>query len=1181
MDNFTESTLLDLLADERARTAVRKGYRLQRLEIKNFGGYHGPASVFKFDLQGAVFSGDNGAGKSTVVDGYRMLFRTHPRFNSATQEQSKDRTVETYYLGQYGKKDSGSGAKHMTLRTHGVRAGYMAVCGVFETDAGEVFSFLRMAYFPKKGDSAEWRLITARGDISIERDFPEWPTKGVASRAAEALNGELHSTFKDFFAAIGLAFGIDDPEDAVAAFRFIDESIGVKKMGSITGFARDNIFPKKSLKDSADAVITTFEEVRQSIQAVERCEAKIKDLTEVDRRFKLLDKALDTHEASVNRKARFEQFSNLIEHAYWARQMRKSTSEQAALMAQLTEAETQEHAARAEVNALEDAIRSNNFDKIDDYIADKAQKTQKLTSVRSKISRLKAEFKALGLNFRCDLAEELVQVRKELDEKIAIVEERRANVTDGRQDLERTLYRAEESKREAGEILASLLNSKTAIEHRLLNVRTKLAAELQMREDELPFLAELVQIREGEEAWEGVANRVLGGLGCEILVDAAYASQARKFINSGPAGAGKHNWGTKVILREIKDMAPASRARVAKTTLAGKLDVNPESAFAQVARSLVDNAATHECVSEAKFQAATGDACTKEGSVMRNNRLVKDDRSKIDDRSKYVLGWNIEDRIELARQSLADSEVVHAKASDELKQSIDALATLDGQRDGLNRLAAQDLNFFELDEGTLQREITALEASITALDSKEAQDMRRNMTLARKRETDAREAQKTLNGQIGAKTSSASTAGSNRDSKAERVRKSIEQFGPASAADRKAYREAARTAMKVPDTREISRHILREVLFDLGSTMGDIRRIVEAANNSELHIHNRANDTQRAADAFLREYTEEGGHVELDGLVGDLSQAESLARGRMVRDVWVSRLATLNADDLPRHKANFQERHSAFAKDTVETIKTQVNAYATRLQLMQEGLNSILKDQIYDPMENSRARLRIRPTNDNHIVVKFRARLDDAVKHIYSPREVLEAKTQRVIDMINDENTVKGEKQREAILDLTNWFEMDIEEYTVDENGDFLEQRRFWSGKDGESGGQGERLTMLLIGAGLAYTFGLHDETRASTGLQIVVLDEAFMHGSEEMAAAAMQVLGAMGLQVIAATPAQKLQAFAGHAERVFDISKRDEQIRHVVSTYAKLVKIQEKVESQLDAEAHKAREQGQASKAA
>jgi uncharacterized protein YPO0396 len=205
-------------------------------------------------------------------------------------------------------------------------------------------------------------------------------------------------------------------------------------------------------------------------------------------------------------------------------------------------------------------------------------------------------------------------------------------------------------------------------------------------------------------------------------------------------------------------------------------------------------------------------------------------------------------------------------------------------------------------------------------------------------------------------------------------------------------------------------------------------------------------------------------------------------------------------------------------------------------------------------MEKTRARLRIHPRTSNRHVEQFRGKLDHAVAMLMSPdTEAREEALLAVIDEIKQSDLKTAIDRREAILNLANWHEMDVEEFYVDENGDYRDQRRFYAGKDGASGGQGERLTMLLIGAAIAYTFGAHDHNRAGAGLRTIILDEAFMHGSEDMAAAAIDVLAAIGLQVIAATPEQKLEAFAGNTKIVFSISKKAEQIQVTESTYAQI----------------------------
>jgi uncharacterized protein YPO0396 len=67
------------------------GFRLDELQIQNFGTYDGPPSAIRFDRGGAIFTGRNGVGKTTAIDAFRMLIAQEPSFNDATIPESKKR----------------------------------------------------------------------------------------------------------------------------------------------------------------------------------------------------------------------------------------------------------------------------------------------------------------------------------------------------------------------------------------------------------------------------------------------------------------------------------------------------------------------------------------------------------------------------------------------------------------------------------------------------------------------------------------------------------------------------------------------------------------------------------------------------------------------------------------------------------------------------------------------------------------------------------------------------------------------------------------------------------------------------------------------------------------------------------------------------------------------------------
>jgi uncharacterized protein YPO0396 len=93
-----QGELLDLAApDERA------GFRLQRLELLNWGTFDG--SVWHLHAGGdtSLLTGDIGSGKSTIVDALTTLLVAPQRaaYNKAAGAETRERTARSYFFGHY------------------------------------------------------------------------------------------------------------------------------------------------------------------------------------------------------------------------------------------------------------------------------------------------------------------------------------------------------------------------------------------------------------------------------------------------------------------------------------------------------------------------------------------------------------------------------------------------------------------------------------------------------------------------------------------------------------------------------------------------------------------------------------------------------------------------------------------------------------------------------------------------------------------------------------------------------------------------------------------------------------------------------------------------------------------------------------------------------------------------
>ena len=79
------------------------GFRLQRLEVLNWGTFHKKVWVLEANGLNTLLTGDIGSGKSTLVDAVTTLLVPANRvaYNKAAGAESKERDLRSYVLGYY------------------------------------------------------------------------------------------------------------------------------------------------------------------------------------------------------------------------------------------------------------------------------------------------------------------------------------------------------------------------------------------------------------------------------------------------------------------------------------------------------------------------------------------------------------------------------------------------------------------------------------------------------------------------------------------------------------------------------------------------------------------------------------------------------------------------------------------------------------------------------------------------------------------------------------------------------------------------------------------------------------------------------------------------------------------------------------------------------------------------
>jgi len=1135
----------DMIFDrETLQLKQHRGFRLDRLEIRNFGGYHLKTQVFDIKCEGAVFAGENGHGKSTALDALLLLTRSRPSFNSASTETAADRNIESYYLGQVANLDGEDGKRRAkTLRREGDPNVFMGILAVYKDAAGSAFSIGRLLYINRARDKS-WQNITGDVELSLDRDFPTWLPPGQVSRAGQARGFTLHRDFRSYYSAIAERFGFPSADRATVAFKVFEKAIAVKQVSSVETFVRETVLPERDFQSIVDSAIEEIHANSSTIRECREIRQRIEKLEQIIGNFKNLEEVYSSEGMDALRQDMIAQASARVELLRHRRRRAKQSARLLGAEQALAAVERELSQKKAELSRLEAVLAKSDNGRLFEVKEGLERIEASVVERSEQISMLMRAIEPLGIHMSNADETTWASVGSKLADIKGDNESRRDELADLIDKDRSKLNKANERVQKLEEQLEMMQKYSSALPAPLLRVRAEIASNLGLSHDDLPFLCELIQVRAGEEAWEGVANRVLYGIGTKMIVDPARYQDAKSLINS-------RHWGVRITL-DAADVSGRD-ARLDPRALCRKLEVRQDHPFADYAEETLAQTAFHACVTDAEFRGFRGAAVTAAGSVQRGaGRIEKNDAVRIDDRSRYILGWSVEDRRDQVLGTLEKAEKERDEIRDALSMTQTGLRTLSERSERVTAIlgTAGWPEYDKVRVDGLEAQRGKLKDELAVLENDKASQLVRERDAMKEEIEEIERSFHDLTRQTTSAMTSLEHVENDINRAMEAVRTSAASLRHMTREDYRFFYDLISESEKLEgeDAKFPFLWIVRDESRNADAVWEKLRvTFRRRVERQAMKIRSAENGARSSAQEYLREFSGETRFLSRD-VVGNTDDADA------VRQEWRERRRRLVEDNLP----SLEEKLTEISKDgstlALNQIAIVIDDYDATAREIIEGTNRMASSTVFDPSEGTRARLRLFKT-EGEAVQRFRQLLAQATSDAEGcSLDELWERAMKLIEFIQDDGTVQNQQNRAEVFDLRRWFTADIEEYKVDEDG-VEQQVSVKTGRDGSSGGQRERMTMLLLGAGIAQAFGCHDKARQSVAPHLIVLDEAFMRSSEETAAAAIEILNVMGLQVLAATPFSKLNAFRNNARQVFTITKKDDVSRAKPMLYAEVQK--------------------------
>jgi uncharacterized protein YPO0396 len=1073
-------------------------YRLAQLDMYNWGGFCGKHHA-DINPEGTAVIGPTGSGKTTLVDALMTLITAHPKYNLAsTGGHESDRDLASYVRGVTGPGDGSESQSHVARPAKTV-TGISATLSNDENIAiiGAVLWFDDSSTSPSDMKKFWYVATSTEHSLDVMLDVHQQGGMRALKQRTKVETGLWSFTSKtSFLARIRDFFEVRDN-----AFNLLNRAAGLKQLNSIDEIFRELVLDDTSQFERAKEVANSFDDLadihqelviarkqQASLEPVkatwEQCVSNRQQLTELE----ILDENLPTWFA---RQA----------YALWKTECERLVSSHAICKAQLADsnaAVAQKKNSKEQLNQAYLQLGGADIETLKTLINDKQKRLATVQNAEKQFGVVLAQVSSPMPGNRVEFEQSQKQISAKVDELTEQKELQQEQAYSIGSELFGTTKQLDECATELQEIENSPSSN---IPMQFQRFRKELAEYLEVEESAIPFLAELVQVKQDYTEWRGAIERAMGSQKLRILVPPEQMDAALRWVNHRDNRLHVRLW-------EVKQ--PAQTVTFFEDGYLRKLDYK-DHPYREAAKYLLSTFDLH-CVKTTEDLRNTAHALTVQGMMSAKRGFFdKQDQRSIQD--NWFTGFDNKDRLTMLQarldvlktqqRELAGKQSKAKKQADELSQTIQLLSQ------------AQKIDYAEIDVASVEAELANEQEKLKRLTQPET-----DMAKAKAALEECEQALRVLE-----------TKHLKLVQQEAGIRKDIETA------------QSKRSEFFALQEKDLT----DEAVGILENRFKNQKRLtVETITESE-----------RKATAAVREELKaiqtKQGKLEAD-LIKRMSDAKKEDRGALSEvgreltdvDKYLERLEVLTKEALPEKLKRFKDYLNRSSDEGVTQLLATIKNETDRIEEKLEDLNSTLRRVDFQADRY----LQLVCSKVTHESLRT---LQKALKKLQSARlqddngESHYKALQDIVALLRDaceRNRTIGAK---SLLDPR--FRLEFKVSVLNRETNHLIETR--SGSQGGSGGEKEIIASYVLTASLSYA--LCPDGTSTPKFGTIVLDEAFSRSSHVVAGRIISALREFGLHALFITPNKEMKLLRNHTRSAIVVHRRGMESRLVAMSWKEL----------------------------
>lgn len=1057
-----------------------QGFRLIRLEFVNWGTFAN-GKVFSIETEGktSLITGANGSGKSTIVDALLTLLVPSQKRNynlASGTERKRDRDEKTYVQGNFGKlTDESTGSR--ILRMRDPDGGHVSVLLAiyYNAESSRYICIAQVLWFDN-GTLQKFYVVAER-KLSIKENFQHSGDMRNFKKSLKNTDSvKVFDSFKEYIHEFIKGVGLRSEK----ALDLFNQIVAIKSIGNLKEFIREHMLEKHDMNERIEELDKNYKNLSDSYNAILQASKQLQELTPIEedsKRYEMINGELINIEGAIHTIPAF--FSE------------------------------------EKISLLKESLQTTKFNlqKLEDFIKD----------VQSELDRKREEEKTLYAAREGDtLGRRLNEMQKQLNDEKRILAARQITYNKYRNICinlfletnpdtdsfhENRKKANEKLKQNAGHLLEiekkrdewiikrnnlhnyrtelqtelnSLKTRKTLLPGQLLETRRNISNALGLKEEDLPYACELMQVKSKESAWAGAIEKLMGGFGKSILVADKHYSAFNEYINSVKLNG-------KLVYYRIVETSDKIRRPDSTDTLFYKLEFKPNSPFTPWLESRILNDFNYHCAENINEFNSTDRAITREGLIKHNKtRHEKDDRFSVSDKSRYILGWSNTEKVKALEAELLDFDKKYDEAYESIssfEKEKESLRKTDSQ---LNELIRYE-SYTDIDIHGTEKMIAEIEKHLKELESNSGSLHKLHEQLAELK------------------------------SEIEKLEKSRDDYQKKK---NNLERDISDSESEIADCESVLELIRPE---ELARFKPEIEKYTSSL--SKLTIHN-IRHKQNEVFSILERQKKDREDVKqrvVTNLVGrmksyikdfETDSTELTAEVESIED-FRRELKRIQEERLPQFQERFRQMMDEKVTHQIVEFREDLQEQEDEIRDKIKELNQALETIDYVPGYTF-IQLDCTPTI-NLEIQDFKDMLKDCIPDINIP-ESNERKFQKIkelLDKLKNRSSDNTDRWVKLVTDVRNWLDFRAIEFSREDR----KQKEVYDSSAGKSGGQTVKLAYTILASAISYQFGIKEQK----SFRLVVIDEMFNNLDNQNSRFAMNLFKQLGLQLLVVTPLDKI----------------------------------------------------------